>query len=66
MNLTVLAFGVWVAIVTAIWFATMRMESAFGHSGFRQTGDTSLSPKSVNWIAAIAFSVAVSLCFLVK
>lgn len=28
----------------------------------RQTGDSSLSPKSVNWLAASAFGAAVLIC----
>lgn len=30
----------------------------------RQTGDSSLSPSSVNWLAATAFAGAVLICFV--
>lgn len=31
-------------------------------SQFAQTGDSSLGPRSVNWLVAIAFGVAIWIC----
>jgi len=33
-------------------------------SSLNQTGDSSLSPKSVNWLVAIAFLSAVLICLI--
>lgn len=64
MGMSIMTFVVMAAL--AIWFlATFRA----GELNFRmprpnQIGDTSLSPRSVNWLGALAFLGAVLICLL--
>ena len=63
MNITVLLFGIWSAFLAAFGFAMTRHELTAPVPAKRADGST-LSPRSINWIAAIGLIGAVTICCL--
>ncbi len=64
MSMTVIAFAVMTSAAVFFMAATMAREMNFHLPAVNQTGDSSLSPRSVNWLAAAAFIAAVLICFV--
>jgi hypothetical protein len=64
MNVSIVAFVV-VALVSVLFVAAMLAgELNFKLPALNQIGDSSLSPKSVNWLGATAFVGAVLICLI--
>lgn len=64
MSISIIAFGLIALVSILILTGTMAGEWGFKLAPLTQTGDTSLSPASVNWLGAIAFSAAVLICLV--
>lgn len=53
------------ALMTLVGEFLPAWRESFGKAReFRQTGDSSLSPRSVNWLGLTAFGAAVTICFV--
>ena len=63
MSLTVIGFATMAIIATMFALAMMIHTRSLKSGQFTQTGDTSLSPRSVNWLAAAAIAGAIWICF---
>jgi hypothetical protein len=64
MSKTVIAFWIWAAVGLVFLFLTFDKERSFAWVPQTAFGDTSLSRNSVNWLAAIALSGALLICWL--
>ena len=64
MNVTVIAFVVMAFVACSFAFATMAHEFNLRLFAPTQTGDSSLSPSSVNWLGATALAGALFICFV--
>jgi uncharacterized membrane protein (Fun14 family) len=62
MNMSMIAFVGMAAVAILFLAALVVIELDFKLSALTQSGDSSLGKKSVNWLAAIAFSAAVLIC----
>lgn len=62
MNISVIAFLLMAGVTILVVAATVAGELDLKWPRLAQTGDTSLSPQSVNWLAAIAFVAALWIC----
>ncbi len=64
MKVSVLAFLVMASASVLFGAATVFRELNFRLPALTQTGDSSLSPQSVNWLGGAAFFAAVLICFV--
>jgi hypothetical protein len=62
MNLAVIAFIVMATVTVLFAAAILAREMGLPFPARTQTGDTTLSPQSVNWLAASALILAVLIC----
>ena len=62
MSISIIAFGLVALVSILILTVTMTAECDLKLAPLKQTGDSSLSPGSVNWLGGIAFSAAVLIC----
>lgn len=63
MSVTVIAFVLLAVTTILILAATMVFDLNLNRIKLAQTGDSSLSPRSVNWLAGIALIAALWICF---
>jgi hypothetical protein len=63
VNVTVIVFAL-MAVVLMLIVATVVPGLNLKWPGPVQTSDSSLGPRSINWLAAIAFGVAVWICLV--
>lgn len=66
MSITVLAFLVMASASVLFGSATVARELNFRLPELTQTGDSSLHPQSVNWLAGTALIAAVLICFVLR
>jgi len=59
-----MAFALIGSLTVLFLAARVGGEGSFKLPALHQTGDSSLSRKSVNWLGAIAFIVAVLICLI--
>ncbi len=64
MDLSIILFIVMASVSALFMVATMAGEWKLKLPSLKQTGDSSLSRQSVNWIGAIAFIGAVLICLI--
>ena len=64
MNVTVLAFVAMGIVAVGFVFATLLREVKFEPAAWMQTGDSSLKPSSVNWLAGTALASVLFICFV--
>jgi hypothetical protein len=64
MNLSVFGFAVMAIVAVVFAFATLAREMDFPLRNLTQTGDSSISRRSVNWLAATALLSALFICFV--
>ena len=64
MHMSIIAFTVMAAVTVLIMAATMASELNLELLVPTQTGDSSLSRQSVNWLAAVAFIAALGICMV--
>jgi len=64
MSISIIAFIVMALVSSLLFVAILAGESEFKLNALRQIGDSSLTPRSVNWLAATAFLGALLICFL--
>jgi hypothetical protein len=64
MNTTVIAFSVMAGVTALFAAATLAREMGVQLPALRRTGDSSLSPRSVNWLAVTALIGAVLICLV--
>ncbi len=57
-----LAFGSMALVSILVWTVTVAGKWNSKLVPLKQTGDSSLSPGSVNWLGAIAFGAALLIC----
>jgi len=62
MNTSVIAFSVMASLTIIFAAGIMSTELNLKLSVLKQTGDTSLRPQSVNWLAPLAFATALLIC----
>ena len=62
MNLSIILFVTMASVAILFLTAFVALEMGIKLPALTQTGDSSLSKKSVNWLAAIAFSAALLIC----
>jgi len=62
--MTIMAFVVMALLSSLLLAATVAGEWDFRRPVLHQTGDTSLGPLSVNWLAAMAFLGALLICLM--
>jgi hypothetical protein len=62
--MSLLAFALMALVSILLLVATLISEGNFKLPKLKQTGDSSLSRKSVNWLGAIAFLSAVLICLI--
>ena len=63
MNISLLLFGIWTALLAAFGFAMIRQELTCSGQTKRPTAPP-LSPRSINWITLIGLAGAVAICCL--
>jgi hypothetical protein len=64
MSISILAFAL-MAFVSVLFMAvTVVGEGNFKMPALKQTGDSSLGVRSVNWLGAVAFTGAVLICMI--
>jgi len=66
MNITVIAFAAMAGVTVLFAAATVAREMGYRLPVLTQTGDSSLSRQSVNWVAATAFIAAFVICFVLR
>lgn len=66
MNMSIIAFIVMASATILFMAATLAGEWQPRLPKLTQTGDSSLGPQSVNWLAAIAFAAAIYVIYLVE
>ena len=64
MSLSMIAFVVMASVSILFMAATLVGEWNFKLPSLNQIGDSSLGPKSVNWLGGIAFIGAVLICLV--
>jgi hypothetical protein len=64
MSISLLAFALMAFISVLFMAITVVNESNFKMPSLSSTGDSSLGFRSVNWLAAIAFTGAVAICMI--
>ena len=64
MNISIIAFTLMAVLTILAAAATVAGEMGLKMPELVQTGDSSLSPRSVNWLATIAFSAALLVCLI--
>jgi formate-dependent nitrite reductase membrane component NrfD len=64
MSMSIIAFGVMASVSILFMAATLADKWDIKLPARNQVGDSSLGPKSVNWLGAIAFIVAVLICLI--
>ena len=64
MSLSIIVFVLMASVSILFLVATVAGESSFKLTSLNQTGDSSLSRKSVNWLGAIAFITAILICLI--
>lgn len=64
MSLSIIAFVAMAAVSILFMAALLVSELALKRPVATQSGDSSLGPKSVNWLGAIAFIGAVLICLI--
>ena len=64
MSMSIIAFVVMASVSVLFMAATLVGEWNFNLPSLNQTGDSSLGPKSVNWLGAIAIIGAVLICLV--
>lgn len=62
MSISVIAFSIMANGVILFAAAALVSEWDFKVLAWNQKGDSSLSPKSMNWLAGIAFTAALLIC----
>ena len=64
MSITVIAFALMAGVACLFAGATVARELDVKMPALTQSGDSSLSRQSVNWLGATAFSAALLICFV--
>jgi hypothetical protein len=64
MSISILAFVVMALVTVLFMAATLVGEANIKLPALIQIGDSSLGPKSVNWLGAVAFTGAVLICMI--
>jgi len=64
MSITVTAFVLMGAVLSLFGIATLAHELNLKLPVLTQSGDSSLSPRSVNWLGLTAFIAALLICFV--
>jgi protein-S-isoprenylcysteine O-methyltransferase Ste14 len=64
MSISIIAFAVMASVIILFVAATVVSEMEIKLPQLTQSGDSSLSPQSVNWLGATAFITALLICLI--
>jgi hypothetical protein len=64
MSISILAFALMAFVSALFMMVTVVSEGNFKMPALKQTGDSSLGVRSVNWLGAVAFIGAVLICMI--